>query len=233
MLASSLALLSASLAGFDSGGASCHARQQLSVVISVIGGLRFRERELPRSQQLSVVINAVGGLRFRGRELPCSPAAWRCYQRHWRASTPGARAATGGHSGPALPGGNIALLSTPLAGFDSGGASCHARRQPGVVISVIGGLRFRGRELPRSQQLGVVISVIGGHSGPALPGGNIALLSASLAGTAALPGGKIALLSAPLAGTAALSGGSMVFPSLRLGADNLFYQPLQGRVLYV
>ena len=142
MLASSLALLSASLAGFDSGGASCHACQQPGVVISVIGGLRFRGRELPRSQQLSVVINAVGGLRFRGRELPCSPAAWRCYQRHLAGFD------SGGASCHARS--SLALLSASLAGFDSGSASCHARQQPGVVISVIGGLRFRERELPRS-----------------------------------------------------------------------------------
>ncbi|WP_369855835.1 hypothetical protein [Candidatus Thalassolituus haligoni] len=135
MLASSLALLSASLAGFDSGGASCHARQQPGVVV-----------------------NATGGLRFRGRELPRSSAAWRCYQRHWRASTPGARAA--------MLASSLALLSASLAGFDSGGASCHARQQPGVVVNATGGLRFRGRELPCLQQLGVVISAIGGHSGP-------------------------------------------------------------------
>ncbi len=41
---------------------------------------------------------------------------------------------------------SLALLSMPLAGFDSGSASCHARQQPGVVINAIGG-----------------------HSGPALP----------------------------------------------------------------
>ncbi len=44
--------------------------------------------------------------------------------------------AVGGHSGPALP---MQINSMPLADFDSGSASCHARQQPGVVINAIGG----------------------------------------------------------------------------------------------
>ena len=146
----------------------------------------------------SIPLKSVNSLSawFTNTVLPRSPIDWRCYQRHWRTSIPGARAATlvnslallsmplaGTAARPSqckltqrrwrasIPGAraatlanSLALLSASLAGFDSGGASCHARQQPGVVISVISG-----------------------HSGPALPGGKIALLSTPLAGTAARP----------------------------------------------
>tara|TARA_R110002167_G_scaffold12534_4_gene53356 strand:- start:62 stop:280 length:219 start_codon:yes stop_codon:yes gene_type:complete len=49
----------------------------------------FTNTVLPLANSLGVVINAVGGLRFRERELPRSPATWRCYQRYWRAQRPG------------------------------------------------------------------------------------------------------------------------------------------------
>ena len=147
---SSLALLSTPLADFDSGGASCHARQQPGVVISAtwlalpggniallstpLVGFDFRsaschwraQRPGPPRRKYSVVINAVGGLRFRERELPRSPAAWRCYQRHWRAQRPSLAAAW------CFPVYGLALTTCSINHCRAGSCTCS-----GCCISVI------------------------------------------------------------------------------------------------